>query len=176
MPYCNKCGSNLNEDAKYCPSCGASVIRTERRLEIETSIRKKRVLNYTFHQTGAIATLLAVAVLSLTLWGINALFASIFLYSTPEMVFFAVLTVFSWLLVPLYWARDKWSYVIGIFVTLGALFGGAVLPGVEFLWQEFTGVLVYDVFLIISFLIGLASIYFSYKAPACQGNSRGRNS
>lgn len=164
MPYCHKCGTESDEHAKYCPSCGASIIQTERRLKADTSIREKRVLCYTFHQTGAIATLLAMAVWNLTLWGINAFFASLFPYSTPEMTFFGILAIFSWLLVPLYWARDKWSYVAGIFVTLFGLFGGAVLPGVEFPWQEFTGVLVYDVTLIISFLIGLAGIYFSYKA------------
>ncbi len=25
MPYCDKCGAELKEDSKFCPSCGASV-------------------------------------------------------------------------------------------------------------------------------------------------------
>jgi len=35
MPYCQKCGAELDENAKYCPSCGASVGAYETRVEAE---------------------------------------------------------------------------------------------------------------------------------------------
>ena len=28
MPFCEKCGAKMEEEAKFCPSCGAGVKRT----------------------------------------------------------------------------------------------------------------------------------------------------
>ncbi|MFQ6064554.1 MAG: DUF4342 domain-containing protein [Candidatus Bathyarchaeia archaeon] len=30
MPFCEKCGTELPEDARYCPSCGAPVVVVEK--------------------------------------------------------------------------------------------------------------------------------------------------
>lgn len=35
MPYCRECGAELDEDAKFCPSCGTPAAELERGLETE---------------------------------------------------------------------------------------------------------------------------------------------
>jgi len=47
MPYCEKCGAQLAESAKFCPSCGAQVskvVKEEFSVSSEDLIRKVREL------------------------------------------------------------------------------------------------------------------------------------
>jgi hypothetical protein len=47
MPYCEKCGTELSESAKFCPSCGArvgKVVKEEFSVSSEDLIKKVRDL------------------------------------------------------------------------------------------------------------------------------------
>ena len=95
------------------------------------------MVEYTINQTGAIATLLSSAVSSSTLLGIILTGA----HPVAETTFFGILTFIFWVLIPLYWLRIRWSYVVGLLFCVFGLIGGAgVVPGVEPIWQVVPGI------------------------------------
>ena len=118
------------------------------------------MVEYTINQTGAVATLLSSAVSSSTLLGI------IFTGAHPlaETTFFGILTFIFWVLIPLYWLRIRWSYVVGLLFSIFGLIGGAgVVPGVEPIWQAVPGT-AFTVSLGLIWIISLACAYFSYRS------------
>ena len=120
------------------------------------------MVEFTFNQTGAIATLMSSAVSSSTLLGI-------ILIGSPappvaETTFFGILTFVFWLLVPLCWLRIRMSYVVGlIFCILGLVGGVGVVPGVEPIWLVVPGTM-FAVSLGLIWIINIACAYFSFRA------------
>jgi hypothetical protein len=118
------------------------------------------MVQYTFNQTGAIATLLSSAVSSSTLLGIILTGA----HPIAETAFFTTLAFVFWVLVPLYWLRIRMSYVVGLlFCLLGLIGGVGVIPGVEPIWLVVPGT-IFTVSLSLIWLINLTCAYFSYRA------------
>ena len=117
------------------------------------------MVEYTLNQTGAVTTLLSSAISSSTLLGI------ILTGTAPlaETAFFGTLTLIFWVLLPLYWLRIRWSYVVGLLFCIVSLLGGAgVVPGVEPIWQVVPGT-VFTVSLGLIWIISLACAYFSLR-------------
>jgi hypothetical protein len=118
------------------------------------------MVEYSFNQTGAIATILSSAVSSSTLLGI-------ILTGVPpiaENTFFGILTFVFWVLVPLYWLRIRMSYIVGLlFCVVGLIGGVGVIPGVEPIWLVVPGT-VFTFSLGLIWIINLACAYFSYRA------------
>jgi hypothetical protein len=121
---------------------------------------EKYMVEYTFNQTGAIATLLSSAVSSSTLLGI------ILIGDAPvaETTFFGMLTLIFWVLVPLYWLKTRMSYVVGLIFCIFGLIGGVgVIPGVEAIWLVLPGT-IFTFSLGLILIINVACAYFSYMA------------
>jgi hypothetical protein len=119
------------------------------------------MVEYTANQTGAIATMLSSAVSSSTILGLTLADT----YPIAETFFFSVITLTFWILVPLYWRKIRWSYVIGflccvIALTIGAV---AIITDVESIWQTFSGA-VFNFSLTLIWTINLACAYFSYRS------------
>lgn len=114
---------------------------------------------YTSNQTGAIATLLAVA-----LWGLTALGVAIRLeaQTATGLTVFSILIIIAWILVPLYVWRVRWAYIVGILTGVTAMGGLLAMPGTP-AWYSFTHP-VYHFSYIVFYLLMLASIYFAYKS------------
>ena len=94
------------------------------------------MVEYSFNQTGAIATILSSAVSSSTLLGIILIDVS----PVAETAFFGILTFVFWVLVPLYWLKIRMSYVVGLIICILGLIGGVgVIPGVEPIWLVLPG-------------------------------------
>jgi hypothetical protein len=118
------------------------------------------MVEYTFDQTGAIATLLSSAVSSSTLLGIILTGA----HPVAETIFFSILTFIFWVLVPLYWLRIRIGYAVGLlFCVLGLIGGVGVVPGVEPIWLVVPGTM-FTFSLGLIWIINLACAYFSYRA------------
>ena len=118
------------------------------------------MVEYTFNQTGAIATLMSSAVSSSTLLGIVLTGA----HPVAETTFFGILTFMFWVLVPLYWLRIRMSYIVGLFFCILGLIGGVgVVPGVEPIWLVVPGTM-FTFSLGLIWVINLACAYFSYRA------------
>ena len=121
---------------------------------------KNNMIEYTFNQTSALATLLSSAVSSSTLLGIILTGAPL----VAETMFFSVLTFIFWVLVPLYWLRIRMSYIVGLFFCVLGLIGGiGVVPGVEPIWLVVPGTM-FTLSLGLIWIINLACAYFSYRA------------
>lgn len=119
--------------------------------------------NYTSHQTAAFATLLAIA-----FWGVTVLGGEIELgtMTTTDIAFFGTIIGIMWILVPLYWMRVRWSYAIGIILLVIGLIGAAASPPTSPsrpAWYTFNAPL-WDLATVISYIVGLAGIYVSYKS------------
>lgn len=41
--FCNQCGEEVPEDSKFCPFCGASIIKKPKKVPISEPTEKKRV-------------------------------------------------------------------------------------------------------------------------------------
>jgi len=123
------------------------------------------MIEYTFYQTSAIASLLSSAVSSSTLLGIILSSVPVRLpYPVAETTFFGILTFIFWMLVPLYWLRIRMSYFVGLlFCVLGLIGGIGVIPGVEPIWLVGLGTM-FTFSLGLIWLINLACAYFSYRA------------
>jgi hypothetical protein len=120
----------------------------------------KIMVEYTFNQTGAIATLLSSAVSSSTLLGIILTGA----HPVAEATSFGILTFVFWVLVPLYWLRIRMSYIVGLlFGILGLIGGVGVIPGVEAIWLVVLGT-TFTFSLGLIWIINLACTYFSFRA------------
>jgi hypothetical protein len=118
------------------------------------------MVEFTFNQTGSIATLLSSAVSSSTLLGIILTGTS----PLAETAFFGILTITFWALVPLYWRKVRMSYTVGIlFCILGCVGGLGVIPGVEPIWQAVPGTM-FTFSLALIWILNLACAYFSYMA------------
>ncbi len=129
-------------------------------MQAETVEKKEWMQNYTFYQAGANATLLAIAIWSLTSLGFHTM--TPLGMDTLELTLLGTLTIICWILVPLYWMRVWWSYIAGIGLIIGGLGGGATIAA----WYRvfrFSGSF-YNFSIIIIYIIGLVGIYFSYKA------------
>jgi hypothetical protein len=117
------------------------------------------MVDYTFNQTGAIATLLSSAVSSSTLLGIILTGTHPF----AETAFFVILTFTFWVLVPLYWLRIRMSYNVGLLICILGLIGGVgVVPGVEPIWLVVPGTM-FTFSLGLIWITNLACVYFSYR-------------
>ena len=117
------------------------------------------MVEYTVNQTGAVATFLSSAVSSSTLLGIILSGAS----PVAEMVFFGILTIVFWVLVPLYWLRIRIGYIVGlVFCIVGLVGGVGVVPGVEPIWLVVPGT-IFTFSLGLIWIINLACAYFSYR-------------
>jgi len=118
------------------------------------------MVEYSFNQTGAIATILSSAVSSSTLLGIILIDVS----PVAETAFFGILTFVFWVLVPLYWLKIRMSYVVGLIICILGLIGGVgVIPGVEPIWLVLPGT-IFTFSLGLILLINIACAYFSYRA------------
>ena len=129
-------------------------------LQAETVEKKEWMVDYTFYQAGANATLLAIAVWSLTSLGFHTMMP--FGMDTLELTLLGTLTIIFWILVPLYWMRVWWSYIAGIGLIIGGLGGGTAIAAWSRVFR-FSGSF-YNFSIIIIYIISFAGIYFSYKA------------
>ncbi|MDH5440257.1 MAG: beta-lactamase family protein [Candidatus Bathyarchaeota archaeon] len=127
---------------------------------MEKSEKTKWMIDFTFSQIGAFATLLALA-----LWGLAALGTNLVTLSGAmdiEIIYFGTIIIMFCVLGPLYWKRFRWSYVAGIGLIIIGFFGGAGLAA----WSRilFFSVSVYNLSIILFYIIAIAGIYFSYRS------------
>ncbi|MFQ5832949.1 MAG: hypothetical protein ACE5H4_09625 [Candidatus Thorarchaeota archaeon] len=118
-------------------------------------------LDYTKNHTGAIATLFAMALWALTATGAGNALGRL---SETQFLVFGILTAIAWILIPLYLYSLRWSFPIGIILIIVALVGmafGGILNPTAIAWYQFTEP-VYDLTHLLIYVIGVASIYFSY--------------
>jgi len=113
---------------------------------------------FTLEETGAIASLVALAV-----WGFTAIgFTYEFdLLSTSVVLFFVVLDAIYWLSVLLYVRRIEWGYTVGIIaIVLGII---AMIPFGDG-WNLFAFVYpVLDLSAFMALVTLVVGLYFSYK-------------
>lgn len=102
--YCNNCGKNINDSCKYCPICGATIVK-----EAKIRPKKRRLLE------GAVPiTIIIVAMIfSPFLFGINIVTAIISL---------TILTLFGWAIIlvwktHMYFENDKSFMIVEWFGT-----------------------------------------------------------
>jgi len=80
------------------------------------------VKSYTPNQTGAIACLLAINV-----WGFTAyIIAPYVSYIIPW--FFPILMIIGWVLLPFYIKLSKYTFLVGIFITIAGMTYISVAP------------------------------------------------
>ena len=127
---------------------------------MEKSEKRKWMIDFTFSQIGAFATLLALA-----LWGLAALGTNLVTLSGAmdiEIIYFGTIIIMFCVLGPLYWKRFRWSYIAGIGLIIIGFFGGAALAA----WNRilFFSVSVYSLSIILFYITAMAGIYFSYRS------------
>ena len=114
---------------------------------------------YTSNQKGAIATLIFAALWALISLGIATMMG---LQSASALAVFAIMTLITWILIPLYLKKIKPAFIVGIIVLVIGLIGLFAAPGNP-PWYTFTNPV--SIVKELSFvLVGLACIYFSYKS------------
>jgi len=118
---------------------------------------------YNLNQMGAITTLLATA-----LWGVTATGAGIALgrLDTSAAAVFGILTIISWILIPLYLKLIKWGYIVGIIIFLLALILMTINPILSpgaVPWYAFAEPL-YDFSHVLVYLVMIVGIYFAYTS------------
>lgn len=110
---------------------------------------------WTPHQIGALVTLLIVALWSTAVvWIYTVTPAS---GDTREMAFVGTVAIMSWLLLPLYWRRVRWSYVGGILVTVLLLIGAAMVIPHRVIYFSLS---VYNLSVPLAYAAALACAYF----------------
>jgi len=115
--------------------------------------------SYTLNQKGAVATVFFAAI-----WALVSMIIAVDmgLQSPIALAIFAVMTLFAWILVPLYFKKMKVGFVFGIILLvlgLGGLFASPGNPP----WYTFTNPI--SIVKELSFVVdSLAGIYFSYKS------------
>jgi CubicO group peptidase (beta-lactamase class C family) len=116
---------------------------------------------WTGHQKAAFFCILALAI-----WGLIATWLQVTIpggATTEELMFLGVLVPMFWVLLPLYWKRYRWAYIGGIVVILG-MFAGAVKAALD--PGLFFSVSLYNLSVILIYIIALAAIYVSARAWA----------
>jgi len=122
--------------------------------------KRKWMTDFTSSQKGAFATLLVLTVWGLTVLGINLVTLSGAM--DIEITYFGTVIIMFCILGPLYWKRFRWCYIAGIGLIITGFFGGAVLAA----WNRilFFSVSVYNLSIILFYIIAIAGIYFSYRS------------
>ena len=122
--------------------------------------KRKWMTDFTFSQIGAFATLLVLAVWGLALLAINLVTLSGAM--DIEIIFFGTMIIMFSVLGPLYLKRLRCSYVAGIGLIIFGFFGGLVLAA----WSRilYFSVSVYNLSIILFYIIALAGMYFSYRS------------
>jgi len=75
-------------------------------------VKRERMIDFTFYQKGAFATLLVLTVWGITVLGINLVTLSGATYI--EIIYLGTVIIIFCVLGPLYLKRFQWSYVVGI--------------------------------------------------------------
>jgi CubicO group peptidase (beta-lactamase class C family) len=89
---------------------------------------------------------------------------------TREMAFIGTVTITSWLLLPLYWWRVRWSYIGGILVTVLLLAGAAVIASHRAIYFSLSA---YNLSVLLAYVAALACAYFSVRSfRQCSPTSR----
>jgi hypothetical protein len=113
---------------------------------------------FTLEETGAIASLIAIAIWGFTAVGFTYEFN---LLATSMVLFFVVLDAIYWLLVLLYVKRIEWSYTVGIIALVIGIIGMVPIGDG---WNPFAFVYpVLDLSAIIALVVLISGLYFSYK-------------
>jgi CubicO group peptidase (beta-lactamase class C family) len=121
--------------------------------------RDRHASQSTPHQIGALVTLLIVALWSTAVVWIHTVTPAS--GDTREMAFMGTVAIMSWLLLPLYWRRVRWSYVGGILVTVLLLVGAAII--IPYRVIHFSPS-VYNLSVPLAYAAALACAYFSVRS------------
>ena len=125
----------------------------------QTARQNKHTNRLTFHQSGALITLLIV-----TIWSMAALW---FHMTTPsgmddtELSFLGILSILFLIHLPLYWVRVRWSYLSGTLALLGMFVGAAIAILDQNLILSWS---FYILSVGLAYIAALTCIYFSLMA------------
>jgi hypothetical protein len=114
---------------------------------------------FTIYQTAAVAAMLVVAV-----WGLAVLLS---LMVTPgvsdrmELTYFGALFIAFLVMVPLYWKRVRWGYVLGIVLIFGLFLGAGVAAWEGVLFFSWSA---YNLYVILIYITASIGLFFSYKS------------
>ena len=114
---------------------------------------------YTFNQTSAIATALAVLIWAITALGATNIIGGQTIIATA---IFSILTIIGWIIIPFYFKLVRSAFLMGIILTIISLVGLIAMPG-EPAWYMFTAPLFSFSYIVICLTL-LACIYFSYES------------
>jgi len=114
---------------------------------------------YTYNQTIAIATALAVLIWSISSLGVTNIIGGQTVIATT---IFSILTIIGWIIIPLYFKLVRPAFLVGTILCIAALIGIIAMPG-EPSWHMFTAPLYSFSFVVICLAL-LACIYFSYES------------
>lgn len=121
---------------------------------------KKWVIDFTFSQIGAFASILVLAIWGVIILGVNLVTLSGAI--DIEIVYFGTVVIMLCVLGLLYWKRFRWSYVYGIGLLIFGFFGGLLLAA----WNHilYFSVSVYNLSIILFYILAVVCIYFSYRS------------
>ncbi|MDH5375535.1 MAG: beta-lactamase family protein [Candidatus Bathyarchaeota archaeon] len=122
--------------------------------------KKKRVIDFTFSQIGAFASLLVLAIWGVIVLGVNLVTVSGAM--DIEITYFGTMVIMLCVLGLFYWKRFRWSYVYGIGLIIFGFFGGLLLAA----WNRifYFSVSVYNLSIILFYIIAVVCTYFSYRS------------
>jgi len=118
------------------------------------------IKNYSNNQIGSVVTLMIIAV-----WGVMVLWTHT---RNPagmdplELTFVGTLTIIFWILVPFYWKRVRWSYIIHIGLVIGGLGGGMSISLLDRTLHF--SISLYNIITLIVYITAILSVFLSIRA------------